>query len=62
MIQNFANKLISHIDSKSSDAAHEATMDDYDSMAGMGSWSSEEELRKAIDMMFGLVPYEEDHD
>ncbi len=59
LIRNFANTLISHIDSKSSDAAHEATSDGYDSMAEMGSWNTEEALRKAIDMMFGLIPYEE---
>ncbi len=59
LIKNFANNLINHIDSKSSEAVHDATMDGYDSMAGMGSLDSEEALRKAIDMMFGLIPYED---
>ena len=44
LIRNFANTLISHIDSKSSDAAHEATSDGYDSMSEMGSWNTEEAL------------------
>jgi len=61
LIKNFANKLISHIHSKSSEAAEEATrqVDGFDSCAGMGSINSEEALRKSIDMMFGLIPYEE---
>ncbi len=64
LVENYISKLISHIDSKSSDAVIEASMaeDGFDSMAGMGSISSEESLAKSVRMMFGIIPYEEDND
>lgn len=61
LVGEFLNKLIDHIDSKSADAAIDSN-DGFDSQAGMGSWGTEEALRKATRKMFGLPVKDNDND
>ena len=59
LVENFIEKLINHISTKSSEASQAGACDD--SCFGFDGWRTEEELRKSIKEMFD-IPIEKDEE